>query len=256
MKRLLSIFIFGCLFWFSTHSQSVILSGKVESTSNVENIHVINKTAQVFTITNTIGVFEISVKVNDTIQFSSVQHKDKELVMTPKMILSKTVKVHLEEQVNALDEVVVGKVLSGNLTQDIKTTEGKAPINFYDVGIPGYQGKIATIGERRLHEATTGGGIVPLNPIINAITGRTKRLKNQVKMERKETLMQRVKARWSDEFFTSYPLEPDLRMDFFYFCMDDENFMDSCQNKSDLIIFTFLKMKYIQYQKNRTALQD
>ncbi|WP_445737430.1 hypothetical protein [Mariniflexile sp.] len=243
-------------------SQSVHIKGKVESNVDVENIHVINKTAQTFTITNRKGAFEIPVSLHDTIVFSSIQQKSKSVIIDESMILFKTLRVTLEEQINELDEVTVGRVLTGNLLSDVKNVEGDPPINFYDVGIPGYTGKIATQSERRMNEATTGSngqklkwyspltGSIPLNPILNAISGRTKQLKNQVKLEEKDELMQSIKGRLSKDFFVSNPLDEALKMDFFYFCADDENFIKRCKNQTDFNILTFLRMKYNQYLEN------
>ncbi len=237
-------------------SQSVEISGKVDSQIEVENIHVINKTAQVFTITNQHGEFKIRASLNDTIVFSSIQHKPKSVVVTSNMLLFKAVRIVLEEQITELAEVTVGKTLSGNLLTDIKKVDGNPPINFYDVGIPGYTGKPATQSERRLHEATTGGGLVPLNPILNAISGRTKQLKNQIKIEEKESLMQSIKARLSNDFFASNPMEENHKMDFFYFCADDENFIKYCKNETDFKILIFLRHKYKQYLENLEATKN
>lgn len=239
------------LFLFqNTFSQTVEISGVVSSKIGVENIHVINKTAQFFTITNKNGEFKISVRLNDTVTFSSIQHKIKTVVIDKNMLFFKAVKVVLDEQITELNEVLVGKVLTGNLLSDIKNTKDDAPINFYDVGIPGYTGKPATQSERRLYEATTGGGFIPLNPILNAISGRTKQLKNQIKVEEAEALMQSIKSRLSKDFFMSNPMEEDLKVDFFYFCADDENFVKYCKNQTDFKILIFLRQKYIAYMQN------
>jgi len=235
--------------------------GKVTSKSDVENIHVINSTAQEFSVTDKNGEFKIPVKLRDTIVFSSIQYKLKEIIVTRQMIENKAVLVKLDEQINVLDEVVVGKILTGNLLNDINNMDGDGPINFYDVGIPGYTGKIATQTERRLSEASgfkpslgsSGfglGGSVGFTPIINAITGRTKKLKNRVKLEEKTVLMERIKRKLSKDFFASNPLEEDLRMDFFYFCSDDVNFLESCKNASDFKVLLFLRMKYKQYMNH------
>jgi len=235
--------------------------GKVTSKSDIENIHVINNTAQEFSVTDKNGEFKISVKLSDTIVFSSIQYKLKEVIVTRQMIENKAVLVKLDEQINVLDEVVVGKILTGNLLNDINNMDGDGPINFYDVGIPGYTGKIATQTERRLSEASgfkpslgsSGfglGGSVGFTPIINAITGRTKKLKNRVKLEEKTVLMERIKRKLSKDFFASNPLEEDLRMDFFYFCSDDVNFLESCKNASDFKVLLFLRMKYKQYKNH------
>ena len=250
------IFISSLLCFQINFSQSVTLKGKVESNVDVENIHVINKTAQVFTITKSNGEFEITASLNDVIVFSSIQQKSKSIIIDKNMILFKALRVILEEQINELDEVIVGKILTGNLLLDVQNIEGDPPINFFDVGIPGYTGKIATQSERRLNEATTGGGIIGLNPILNAISGRTKQLKNQVKLEENEALMLSIKGRLAKDFFASNPMEDHLKMDFFYFCADDENFMKHCKNQTDFNILIFLRMKYRQYFENLEGTAD
>ena len=247
------------------YSQTFNIKGKVDSAVEVENIHVINKTAQVFTITNNKGEFEISANLNDVIVFSSIQQKSKSIVVDKNMILFKAMRVVLEEHITELDEVIVGKVLTGNLFSDINNVEGDAPINFFDVGIPGYTGKPATQSERRLSEAgefkpkmllgLLGGGL-PLNPILNGISGRTKMLKERVNLEAREELMQSIKGRLANDFFISNPLEEDLKMDFFYFCADDENFIKYCENQTDFNVLVFLRMKYKQYMENRNLSAD
>jgi len=248
-------------------SQTIEINGVVESFVNVENIHIVNKNENEYAITNKLGEFNIKAKINDTLVFSSIQHFKKSVIVTNSIITLKTLKVVLIEKINNLDEVTVGKILSGNLLEDIKNTEGKAPINFYDVGIPGYTGKIATQSERRLSEASGfnpslngnsmgSGGSVSILPVINAITGRTKMLKNRVKLEEKEALIQHIKVKLSKDFLESNPLDEDLIMDFFYFCSDDENFLERCKNQTDFNILVFLKMKYEQYQANMKSSKD
>ncbi|NMH88542.1 hypothetical protein [Flavivirga algicola] len=266
MLKIKGFIVIFVLFPFQTIlSQSVEIFGKVQSNSGIENIHVINKTAQVFTITNKTGEFRINVALNDSLVFSSVQHQFKEVVISSNIISTKILLVKLDEQINELDEVVVGKVLTGDLLKDIANVEGDPPINFYDVGIPGYTGRIATQSERRLSEAGVfkpqmllgllGGG-VPLNPILNGISGRTKMLKNRVMIERKESLINTIKTRLSKDFFASNPLDEDLRMDFFYFCADDENFIKYCKNETDFKILIFLRHKYKQYTENLEIAND
>ncbi len=262
------VIVLASIFNFQTiSSQSIEILGKVQSKLDVENINIINKTAQVFTISDVNGEFTISVKLNDTILFSSIQHKTKTIIVDKYMILFKALRVFLEEQVNVLDEVIVGKVLTGDLMSDIGNVKGDPPINFYDVGIPGYTGKPATQSERRLSEASKFnpkaggslggvGGSLSLNPLINAITGRTKMLKNRVEIEEKDELLHGIKARLSKDFLMSNPLEDDLVMDFFYFCADDENFIKYCKNQSDFKILIFLRMKYKKYLDNLNTNKD
>jgi len=178
------------------------------------------------------------------------------------MVYNKAVLVKLDEQVNELDEVIVGKILTGDLLLDVGNAKRGRSINFFDVGIPGYTGKIATQSERKLSEASgynaglgsSGYGLgasIGFTPILNAITGRTKKLKRRVKLDRKEALMQSIKRRVGKDFFASNPLDEDYRMDFLYFCSDDPNFFIRCENQTDFKILIFLRMKYNQYNANR-----
>lgn len=205
-------------------SQTIEIEGHVQSKVDIENIHVINKTAKQFSVTDKFGGFKMNVKLRDTLVFTSVQHQSKIVEIDETILINRRINVFLEEHINELDEVVVGKVLTGNLLSDINNTTGKPPINFYDVGIPGYTGKIATQSERRLSEAgefrpkmllgLLGGGI-PLNPILNGISGRTKMLKERVAIENKSELILNIKARLSKDFLVSNALPEDLVMIFF-----------------------------------------
>lgn len=248
-------------------SQSVILQGQIKAGSDLENINVMNITGNTNTITDAQGRFSIQVRLHDTLVFSSLVYKPLQITVDIQMVTSKVCEVHLIDAVNELDEVVLGKILSGKLGDDIKQVEGKEPINFYDVGIPGYTGKIATQSERRLSEASSFkasgssngfglGAAMQFTPIINAISGRTKMLKARVLHEAKDDLLHRIKTTLAPDFFKFFPLEEDLRTEFLYFCESDPKFMERCNQKNDIEIFEFLKEKLMQYKKNLSEKPD
>lgn len=260
-KLLLYIFVFSIT---SLFSQTVEISGLVLANADVEGIHVINKTSQKFTVTNNKGIFKIQAKLNDTLVFSSIQYKLEAIIISQEIITNQTLTVNLIEIVNELDEVLVGKILTGDLSFDIKNANLKRPVNFYDLGIPGYTGKPKTQSERRVFEADNGkfiyfygiGFVINTNKIINRLTGRTKMLKKRVKLETEEKLMYSIKARLAEDFFSTYRLDEDLQLDFFYFCSEDENFSKRCEGKKDIEIFEFLKEKYFEYKKNLNEIKD
>ncbi len=246
-----------CFIFSSIYSQTIDIEGVVTGSADVENIHVINKASNTFTTTNKLGGFAIQVKLADTLVFSSVQYKLQTILVTPKIISDKKMTVFLEDKVNELGEVLVGKVLTGSLDSDIKNSDAERPINFYDVGLPGYKGKPKTQNERRLYEADAGkyvyvglGVGLNFNKILNKVTGRTKKLKERVRKENKDVLLEKIKANLVEDFFVIYPLDESLRTDFFYFCSDDENFEKRCQNKSDIEVFEFLAEKIVAYKAN------
>lgn len=257
------VFIFLLLISFS-FAQSIDIEGQVFGDADVEGIHVINKTASKFATTTALGTFNISVKLNDTIVFSSLQYKITAVLVSSEHILQKKLTVKLEEQVNVLDEVTVGKVLSGDLEFDVQNADVKKPIDFYDVGIPGYTGKPKTQSERRLHEADAGkmipyvgfGFAVNFHKLMNAISGRTKMLKEHVRLEDNEVLMYKIKAELSEEFFKTHPLNENLMVEFFYFCSEDKNFESRCKGKSGIEVYQFLEEKYNLFKININTVKD
>jgi len=264
MPKTKLLFLFAVLLVvLSMQSQTVEINGIIIAGDDVENIHVINKSSNKFTTTNQLGGFKIRAKVLDTIVFSSVQYKLKAIVVTVKNIEERSLRVTLVDNVNVLDQVVVGKVLTGQLESDINNSDAEVPINFYDVGIPGFKGKPKTQNERRLYEADHGKYVViglgvglNLNKILNKVTGRTKKLKERVRLESNDLLLNKIKANLSDNFFISYPLDPTLHTDFFYFCSDNENFVTRCKGKSDIEIYEFLVEMMTAYKRNLNAVED
>jgi len=241
-------------------SQTISVTGTVSATADIEGVHVINKTSKAATTTNNKGSFIIQVALNDTLVFSAVQYKLHTVVINQDIIDSRVMTVFLIENVNELNEVLVGSVLTGDLDTDIRNSKAEVPINFYDVGIPGYQGKQLTQSERRLKEAgelkpstiLVGAltGSIPLNPILNALTGRTKMLKQRVKLEAQEELMYRVMAKFSKTIFIEDPLEEELHYEFFYFCSEDSLFTESCSDIDALETLVFLQEKLKVYKNN------
>tara|TARA_B100001057_G_scaffold153624_1_gene153732 strand:- start:8966 stop:9679 length:714 start_codon:yes stop_codon:yes gene_type:complete len=74
---------------------------------NVPNANVINNTSQRATITNNDGEFEIEVKLNDKLIFSSVQYQITELNITKNILQKNRILIDVNEKVTELDQVVV-----------------------------------------------------------------------------------------------------------------------------------------------------
>jgi len=264
MGKIRNSLIFVFLFLISIcFAQSIDIEGQVFGDGDVEGIHVINKTASRFATTTALGTFNISVKLNDTIVFSSLQYKITAVLVSSEHILQKKMIVKLEEQVNVLDEVTVGKVLSGDLEFDVQNADIDKPIDFYDVGIPGFTGKPKTQSERRLYEADAGKMIavglgvgVNFHKLMNAISGRTKMLKERVRLEDNEVLIYKIKAELSEEFFKTHPLNENLIIEFFYFCSEDKDFESRCKEKSGIEVYQFLEEKYILFKANINTPKD
>ncbi len=224
-------------------AQTENIKGKIIASGDLVGIHIINKTAGKFTITNDFGEFEIPAKLNDTILVSGVEYVPKEIIVDDISMQAKQLVINLEVNLNVLDEVVVGKILTGDLMTDIENSEAKREMNFYDLGIPGYTGPRKTQSERRLYEAQSGGGLVPLNPLINWITGRTKRLKEQIEREEIGIAINEAKAKYAKVIFEDEPFSETLQNEYFYFCGDDPSFKTLSDVGNELVMLQFLKEK-------------
>lgn len=255
IKYLISLVVF-VLAPILSHSQIVEFNGRVTASSNLEGIHILNITSNFFSVTNDKGEFRINGKLNDTIVITSVQYKLVSFQISRDQLIRKFILVELEDYINLLDEVFIGQSLSGNLKDDIKNTKGKPDINFYDVGIPGYKGKLKTKRERELIEADHGkyfyyygiGFAINVHKILNKISGRTKLLKNRVRLEKRDELMYNLRAKFSDDLFYDEGLSEEEQMEFFYFCSESKDFKEKASNLNDLLVLNYLKDLLLIYK--------
>jgi hypothetical protein len=74
---------------------------------NAVGVNIVNNTTSKGTTTNQKGEFEIRVKKDDILIFSSVQYTIREIVITDKIITNNRLVVEVKEKVEALDEVVI-----------------------------------------------------------------------------------------------------------------------------------------------------
>lgn len=239
-------------------AQTREITGAVSASGSVEGIHVINRNSYRYATTDENGIFKIQAKVSDTLYFSSIQYIPKEISVSLEVIQKKIIMVKLEDSVTSLDEVILGQILTGDLYSDINNSDAKRPLDFYDFGLPGYTGPRRTLIENRVVEATENPYIflgIPPRPnlwkILNKITGRTKRLKQNLKIERDKNILKHIKKVIGPELFKYAELSQSLRPEFYYFCADDENFQRRCnKDKSDVEILQFLEEKLPEFKAN------
>ena len=111
MKYFLNFFFFFliCNLSFSQSNYRTWVKGKVlYRDSNVISANVVNNTTQEATTTNEDGEFEIKVKLNDRLIFSSVQYQIRSLVINKEILQKSRIVIDVNEKVTQLDEVVVG----------------------------------------------------------------------------------------------------------------------------------------------------
>ncbi len=217
---------------------------------DVENIHVFNLTTSRGTLTNNNGKFTIVVSIGDTLIFSAVQFEKETLVISLEHYVSKKVQVRLTSSTNELDEILLKKHnLSGNLGQDAKSIETKPQVSALSLGIIDKEIKPLTQSERRLYTATTGGGTIALDPIINAITGRTKMLKERIARDKDKRIIEGLLEKFPTSYFVNeLHVAEESIYDFLFYCEAQPNY--NVVVKQDRIsILHFLTEKAVEYLK-------
>ena len=258
MKKTKLLFsLVASLFAFLLQAQRSEIKGKLIASDDVEGIHILNKTASKFTISNDKGEFTIVAKATDTLFISSLVYENKEIIITEAQENSNSIEIKLEEKVNELDKVVVGKILTGSLQSDLENSDAKTEINFYDLGIPGNTKLPLTQNEKKLHDADGGswghiglGFGVNFHKLLNKISGRTKKLKDIVELDDRDKCINRLRIDYESILFENDTLAKNLRNEYFLFSQEDENFLSLCKEDNDIKLLEFLQQKLKAYREN------
>lgn len=228
------------------------IAGRVYSTDgDVAATHVLNLTTQRATITDVNGFFTIQAHLNDTIAFSAVQYQKKTIVVTPSILESKLISIGLDDAVNELDEVTVTPYnLSGDILKDLKTLELDPVVTASTLGLPNAYIRIPTKAERELLVATASP-VMSFDPLINAITGRTKMLKERVARNKLYDRTERVRKFFADSIYQQELRIPyDNIDDFLYFCEVDPVFQQIVDTHDQIQLWAYLRQKSMRYREN------
>jgi hypothetical protein len=132
-------------------------------------------------------------------------------------------------------------------------------INEVSLGIVSKNKKTYTPAERKLRTAGDFrplmllgliGGSMPLDPLINKINGRTKRLKKEVVLERKELNLKYLDVVFQENYFVDYLKIPsDYVGGFKYYVVENEEFVLALKDKKEPIIKLLLAELAVKYKE-------
>lgn len=197
--------------------KEMILSGTVIlNNKGIEGVLIKNERSNEVTNSNTDGRFTIKCQLGDILHFSSINVETKRKKITKSDYQSNNLIVNMTSKTIDLNEVII---------KNNSITAEKLGI------IPENQKKY-TPAERRLktagdfkpiHLLSILGGTLPLDPIINKISGRTKKLKKELEIEKKERLLDRLKALYPDDFYIMNLKITKMYINAFrYFCIENQ----------------------------------
>jgi hypothetical protein len=101
---------------------NITLKGKIVTDSlQGSSIHIINMSQKTGTVNTASGYFEIAVRENDLLLFSSVEYENKEIIITREILDNAFLRVELTIEVNQLDDIPLSNItLTGNINTDIE----------------------------------------------------------------------------------------------------------------------------------------
>ena len=222
-----------------------IISGKIVSQSNnLEGIHVLNMSKKTGEITDARGYFKIKVRVKDTLQFSAVHLKAAQYVVKQSDLKAELIFIEMKALISELDEITLTKYKN---------------INAVSLGIVPANQRTYTPAERKLYTAGSFDWYSPLliplggmdvDGMINAISGRTKMLKKELVVEKKEMLQ----AKTSDYFERKYFIEtlkiPEDYVDgFLFYIVDNPRFEKAMKAKNKTMAAFILSELAVEYLK-------
>jgi hypothetical protein len=235
------LFSFFTIVGFS-QSEKIIAGKILVKNATPSGVHIINLVNEKEVISNEKGEFKILAKVDDLLVFSSLALDYQRKIIETEDYNTGFFTMEMTAKINQLDEV---EVIQYN------------KINAVDLGILSKKPKAYTPAERRLENAGVfrptdillipfGG--MPIEPLLNAISGRTKQLKKELQIERKEFAILKIGDLFPDEYFVSQLKIPkDYVKAFQYYCVEKKDFISVLKSKNKTLIAFKMSELAVEY---------
>lgn len=248
MKKLLFIFLLSTLS-LSSQERKALYGTTLDAVKSINNAHIINLNTGQGTLSNNNGEFRIFAQPKDSIKISFLGYETKIWVITLDHFGIQKNKITLIKTPIELDEVKLRKNnFLGYIETDVNDVKIKEEVSAESLNLPYAGSRILTVAERRLHTATTSSGGIPIDPLLNWISGRTKKLKKLKVIEDKEKRILRL--------FNNYKLYINQELKilnedtylFVSYCEEDKDF-NSLFFKDQISMAHFLQDKSEKFKK-------
>jgi len=180
-NKLALVFLFFTLL-SSSQEKRIRITGKVTFDNTViSDVHVINKNTEQGTITDDNGWFEIPVMIGDSLQFTHINLKSKQIIITKELFKKRNLKISLEENTYALDGFTLEKPKS---IFYVDPQMVRPPIvNAKTLNLP--YAKTAVKKDHSILKFRSGG-TVSIDNLFNALNGNNKRRKELNKISNED----------------------------------------------------------------------
>jgi hypothetical protein len=213
MMRIVIFLLLVSNLLFSQDERTWIRGKVLYKNINVVSANVVNNTSGQATITNEDGEFEMKVRLNDRLVFSSVQYEIRSTIIDKDILQKSRLVIDVNEKVTILDEVVVGPENTEKFL-DLKKEEFKRVDYIAD--------KSTRIKNEILKAGTFNNGLNFIN-LYKAIAKSS----NKVELDKKNINSLKYKPSdlirevYDDSFFvTTLGIKKDNISEFLLYCND------------------------------------
>ncbi|WP_348742096.1 hypothetical protein [Tenacibaculum sp. 190524A05c] len=214
-KKLFISFLFTIMSVFTySYGQEITIHGRViDKIGIVSNVNILNTTSKKGTFSDDLGFFSIKVSLGTELEFTSIQHYKKVVVIDHNILTTQSITIELYLKDNLLEEVnVSNKKMFGtfkrNVTQstrDIAVVKSRGALDFSDIKIKENKNyhKATTLNRelnnitdptQRFEGASLGGAFIPFGSIL-------KRRKQKKKFEFKRNFPSLILKELGERFF-------------------------------------------------------
>ncbi|MGI0105732.1 hypothetical protein [Salinimicrobium sp. WS361] len=180
MKYYVIIFFIFLLLPLQAQERSVVQGIVKNNDSLLKNVHINNVSSGKLSVSGEKGLFQLKMKTGDTLVMSHVGMNDLISFIKADDLQKSPLYFRMIENSQELGEVVIDE---------------NSEINVVSLGIIPKKIEKLSMNERRLetagdfkfiHLLSLLGGSLEIDPILNAINGRTKKLKRNIKIEKEQ----------------------------------------------------------------------
>ena len=213
----------------SLFSQSIeiVIKGKLLSEENsTSGIDIVNLVSEKSTRSDGAGEFTIAVNLGDLLVISGRNFEYKRYIIEEDDLLKGFVAISLMSKAIELDETLVYSRAQLEAMAEGLTSH---KIKRYTPA----ESKLKTAGDfKPIHLLGLLGGSLEIDPIINAITGKTARMKDELKVEQREVRMEFFEKEMGKDYFTNQLSIADADFQsFMFFIADDVKTFDLLKAK-------------------------
>ncbi len=227
-KTLLFILFLFCQITFGQTPVEKLIHGKIiVESGSVAGVNIVNLVNEKNTISDGNGEFSILAKAEDLLVFSSVNLEYHRRIIEEEDMESAVLTIKMTAKVTELEEVIVNK---------------HPEINAVSLGISPkgiihrtqMERMLYTTGDFKfIHLLTLLGGSLEVDPILNAINGRTAMVKKLIEIEKKVNLLEKTGLLFKDEYYiNTLKIPVEYVKGFKYYIVENEIFAAILKSKN------------------------